>query len=245
MIFANGCFILIDKNLYVVQQISMRHGLKAKNFMTQIYLVRHCESMANRLCSFAGRTDVDISAKGRLQLDCLSEYFKDISIDKVYTSSLKRAYKTAEAINFYHSAPILIDDRFIEMNLGELDGKPVSAMSDEQQRCWNLAPHLFNVAGGESMQEVADRAYGGLCALVADNPGKTIAIATHGGVIRNLMRIIKGYAPAGLKEVDWCDNTGVNHIIADDHGDFFVDFENSTVHLSEEAAATPVSAWTE
>ena len=213
--------------------------------MTQIYLVRHCESMANRLCSFAGRTDVDISAKGRLQLDCLSDYFKDIPIHKVYTSSLKRAYKTAEAINLYHDVPIVIDDRFIEMNLGELDGKPVSCMSDEQQKSWNTAPHLFTVSGGESMQEVADRAYEGLCDLVSKNPQKTIVIATHGGVIRNLMRIIKGYSPTGLKEIDWCDNTGVNHIIAGDDKSFFVDFENSTAHLTSDAAATPVSDWTE
>lgn len=210
--------------------------------MTQIYLVRHCESLSNRYHSFAGRADMDISAKGKLQLECLSEYFKDKKIDKIYTSPLIRARKTAEAINKYHDCEIEIDDAFIEINLGELDGRPVSDMTDEQIFLWNMQPHKFYVKGGETMEQVANRAYEGILRIVRENPNSTVAIASHGCVIRNLMRIFKGFAFTGLNEVDWCDNTGVNLIEAD--GDnFFVETENFIGHLSEDAAAVPITSW--
>ena len=210
--------------------------------MTQIYLVRHCESLSNRYHSFAGRADMDICAKGKLQLECLSEYFKDKRIDKIYTSSLIRARKTAEAINKYHDCEIEIEDAFIEINLGKLDGRPVSDMTDEQIFLWNMQPHNLYVEGGERMEQVADRAYEGILKIVRENPNKTVAIASHGCVIRNLMRIFKGFAFTGLNEVDWCDNTGVNIIVAS--GDsFFIDTENFIGHLSPDAAAVPITSW--
>lgn len=209
--------------------------------MTEIYLVRHCESLSNRLHSFAGRTDVGISAKGKLQLECLSEYFKNIKLHKIYTSPLIRAKKTAEAINKYPRVNITEDPEFIEMNLGALDGKPVTDMNDEQACAWNTDPDSFFVDGGETMREVAARAMKALERVAKENNGRIIAVSSHGGVIRNIIRVIKGFSPRGITEVDWCDNTGVNHIIYD--GGFYLDFENDTSHLSADAAAVPVTDW--
>lgn len=212
--------------------------------MTEIYLVRHCESMANRMFSFAGRTDVDISAKGALQLECLTEYFTDIKIDAVYSSPLKRAYKTAQAVSVPKCLPITVVDDLIEINLGILDGKPVSCMTDEQTYLWNMQPHNFSVEGSETMQQVAERAYAALKIIAENENGKTVFVATHGCVIRNLMRVLHGYAPTGINEIDWCDNCGINHLYYS-AGSFLIDFENRTEHLSEDAAAVPVSEWTE
>ena len=210
--------------------------------LTEIYVVRHCESMGNLLHSFAGHSDVDISPKGELQLKCLAEYFKDIKLDKVYTSPLLRAKKTAEAINKYSGAPIIIEPDFIEINLGVLDGRPVSEMTDEQTGCWLTEPDKFYVEGGETMREVADRVSSALKRVASENPNSKIAIASHGCAIRNLMRVIKGFAPIGIKEVDWCDNTGINYIVYE-NDEFYLEYENYTEHLSSDALAEPVSAW--
>ena len=189
--------------------------------MTKIYVVRHCESMGNLLHSFAGHSDVDISEKGELQLKCLSEYFKDIKLDKVYTSPLLRAKKTAEAINKYSGAPLEIEKDFIEINLGVLDGRPVSEMTDEQTSKWLTDPDKFYVEGGESMREVAERVSAALKRIAEQNPESTIAVASHGCAIRNLIRVLKGFGPNGIKEVDWCDNTGINYIVYE-NGEFYL-----------------------
>lgn len=210
--------------------------------MTKIYVVRHCESMGNLLHSFAGHSDVDVSEKGELQLKCLSEYFKDIKLDRVYTSPLLRAKKTAEAINKYSEAPLEIEKDFIEINLGVLDGRPVSEMSDEQTAKWLTDPDKFYVEGGESMREVAERVSSALKRIAEQNPESTIAVASHGCAIRNLIRVLKGFGPNGIKEVDWCDNTGINYIVYE-NGEFYLEFENDISHLSADALAEPVSAW--
>ena len=209
--------------------------------MTEVYIVRHCESEANVNRSFAGRTDVDISEKGKLQLDCLAEYFKNIKINKIYSSPLIRARKTADAINKYNSAPIIIDERLIEMNLGVLDGKPVDEMTPIQKDTWNNAPHLFSVEKGETMAEVAKRAKEAFFEIIKENQGK-IVISSHGCFIRNLMRILMGLGEEELSLVPWNDNTGITHIIYD--GNIKIDFVNYTNHLSEEAKSKPVSSWT-
>ena len=210
--------------------------------MTEIYLVRHSESEANLVRSFAGRTDVDISIKGKKQLECLAEAFKNIKLDCVYTSSLMRAYKTAEAINKYSGAPVIVDDGFIEMNLGVLDGKPVDNMTEEQKYNWNNQIHLFKVQNGETMYDVRERVEVALNNVAKLNDGKVIAIASHGGVIRNLLAYLKGIETCNLNQVNWCDNTGINHIYYKD-GKFTLDYENNTEHLTPEVSATPVSSW--
>lgn len=74
--------------------------------LTTIYLVRHCEAMGNINRIFQGHTDEEISDNGRLQLEKLAERFRDIHLDALYSSPLKRAYRTAEAVNRYHQLPI-------------------------------------------------------------------------------------------------------------------------------------------
>ena len=212
--------------------------------MTEVYIIRHCESASNKVRSFAGRADVDISEKGKLQLENLGEYFKNICLDKIYTSPLIRAKKTADSINLLGNAEIIIDERLIEISLGVLDGKPVDDMSAIQRDNWNNAPHLFYVEGGETMADVSLRAESAIKDIVENNEGKKIAICSHGCFIRNLMRILLKYTPDEIKNVPWCDNTGVNKITFKSIDDYTIDFINDTTHLSPEAAATPVSSWT-
>ena len=209
--------------------------------MTEIYIVRHCESLTNRTATFAGVLDVDITAKGRQQLDCLSEFFKDIKLDEVVSSPLIRTKKTAEAVNKYSGAPVILDKRIIEMNVGSLEGKPVTDMDDEQARCWNTAPHLFST-DAECMDDVYLRVTEAFSEIVERNNNKTVAIATHGGVVRNIMRFVKGYAPEGLKEIDWGDNAGVYHILYSD-GKYMIDYESRTDFLPDDLLGDAVSDW--
>ena len=55
-----------------------------------------------------------------------------IHLDAVYSSPLKRAYHTAEAVNRYHRLPIHTDGRLMEINGGHWEEKP-----------WEALPELF------------------------------------------------------------------------------------------------------
>ena len=98
--------------------------------MTKVYLVRHCESQGNKERIFQGQHDADISEKGAKQLQFLAERFRDIKLDKIYASRLTRANKTAQAIANIKGMRVEINNAFIEINLGELDGQPFQYIFD-------------------------------------------------------------------------------------------------------------------
>ena len=91
--------------------------------VTRVYLIRHAEAMGNINETFQGRTDENITEKGYKQLAELSKRFKEISIDKIYSSPLIRTRETAKAVNKHHGIDIIYDERLIEINGGVWEGK--------------------------------------------------------------------------------------------------------------------------
>ena len=81
--------------------------------MTRVYIVRHCEAEGNNKRLFQGLTDCDITEMGQKQLDLLCERFSEIHLDKVYTSPLIRARKTAEAVRGNRDIPLISNEDLI------------------------------------------------------------------------------------------------------------------------------------
>lgn len=186
--------------------------------MTELYIVRHCEAVGNVERFFQGVCDTDISECGALQLEKLAERFKNTDIDVIYSSPLKRAYKTAEAINKYHNLPINIHQKLIEINGGEIEGVfwgDFDKTRPELEYKWNMEPHLFHPNGGESMASVYKRSWEAVLEIVESNCGKKIAVTSHGCTIRNIMCHALGKPIEKLNEVQWADNTGVFHLVFD------------------------------
>ena len=96
-----------------------------ENAITRLYLVRHCQSMGNLQNIFQGQHEYDVSPVGEQQLALLSLRFRNIHLDAIYSSPLQRAAKTAEAINVYHNLPITPLDDLMEIDVGELEAKPL------------------------------------------------------------------------------------------------------------------------
>ena len=87
--------------------------------VTTLYLVRHAEAEGNVREFFQGNTDTALTEKGRRQLDCLAERFRDVPLDAVYTSPFQRALQTAEAVNRHHGLPLHQEFALREINGGD------------------------------------------------------------------------------------------------------------------------------
>ena len=61
--------------------------------MITIYLIRHGETLWNKKGRYQGIADVELSEKGILQADKIEDYFRDIKLDAVISSPLKRAVR--------------------------------------------------------------------------------------------------------------------------------------------------------
>lgn len=213
---------------------------------TKLIIVRHCEAEGNKYRTFQGHTDSDISDKGKIQLDLLSVRCRNMHIDALYSSPLKRAYATAEAVNRFHHLPIQIEPGLIEINGGEWEGEKWAQLPDlypEQAHNWNCAPWDFKTEKGESMRQVYDRVWEAVCRIVKANPGKTVCIASHGCAIRNLLCRCMNKPIEELNTVDWVDNTGISIVDFDENMNPHIELLNDASHLSEETSTFATQSW--
>lgn len=213
---------------------------------TRILLVRHCEAEGNVKRIFQGHTDAPISANGGKQLDLLSLRLRNQRIDALYSSPLKRAYQTAQAINQFHHLPIRIKEGLMEIQGGSWEGKPWAdfpVIDPEQSYFWDYEPHRFAPAGGESMRQVYDRVWNALLEIVQENPNSVVCITSHGCAIRNILCRANGFPIERLNEVDWCDNTAVSVIDFDQQLRPSIVVQNDASHLSPEVSTFHKQDW--
>ena len=181
--------------------------------ITTLYLVRHCEAEGNWRRTFQGHTDSEVSDKGRRQLEKLAQRFAPIHLDAVYSSPLKRAVATAQAIDRAAGLPIQLEPDVIEINGGRFEGVPFADLPrlfPVEQEAWERHPEAFVAPGGESMAQVYARMQAAIARIVAAHPGETVAVASHGCAIRNYQCYACGWDLSRLNELGWSDNTAVS-----------------------------------
>lgn len=213
---------------------------------TKIILVRHCEAQGNHERVFQGAIDCDITERGRVQLDALSERFRSVEFDVIYSSPLLRARRTAEAVNRYHGLPMQIESDLREINGGHWEGKKwpdFPKLYPQEARAWNLTPWDFAPEGGESMRQVYGRIRRAVTAIAAKERGRTVAVVSHGCAIRNLLCYAHGWPIERLNEVEWCDNTAVSVLEFDEDGCVNILLENDASHLTEDTSTLAGQEW--
>lgn len=205
--------------------------------MTKIYLVRHCEAIGNVLRIFQGSTDLDISELGAKQLEFLEKRFENIPLDRVLSSPLLRTQKTAKAIIGKKDIEFEIYNDIIELHGGVVEGRPFQEAFNEIEGLadtWNNHPEDFAPQNGEPMRHAYERIWNAVCTVARENKDKTVALSTHGGVLRCLFSRLLNGSIEKLKDTPWCENTAVSLLEFDDNFNCKVVFYNDFSHLPEE-----------
>lgn len=210
--------------------------------VTTLYIVRHCQSAGNLSGRFQGQFDAPVSETGEKQLDLLSLRFRNEHLDAIYSSPLTRAYRTAEAINRFHGLPIQVCQGLSEIDVGEMENMLLTEIGEKYPQVaynWDNAPDLCVFPHGETMAQVYERVTKAICQIVEENPGKTVAVATHGGVIKNLNAWVQYGSIQGLRQSAVFGNTSVSTLVAED-GKFLWKSVNDLSHLPEELRKPPM-----
>jgi broad specificity phosphatase PhoE len=121
-----------------------------------ITFVRHGETAHNADGRLQGRADVELSARGLEQVARLATRLATHEIASVYSSPLRRARQTAIAIAAVVGCEVEIDDRLIELDYGDWDGRPLAEIGPDAWAAWRADPS-FAPPGGESLQVVTAR----------------------------------------------------------------------------------------
>ncbi len=163
--------------------------------MGRLYLIRHGETDSNKDFRFQGQTDIELNDKGRKQAQLLAQHFKDIRLDAVYCSSLKRARCTAQPLAELHGFAVQPVDDIKEIAFGEWEGLSYDEINSKglgQIDEFFKNPALCHVPGGENFSDVAARVEPFFKHCLAEMEKKDIAVVSHGGIIRVLLCLFLG-----------------------------------------------------
>ena len=202
--------------------------------MTELYLIRHAEAEGNVYRRTHGHYDSLLTPMGLRQRDALERRFADIPIDACFSSDLTRACMTAQAICRPKNLPLHRCPEFREVCFGEWEDKPFGYIDHFDMPTmdrFRLDPRSLRLRGGERFEEYTGRFIGKMTGLAREYDGKTIAIFSHGAVLRGVLMELFGHGEGGAVPV--CDNTGVSHLFYED-GAFRADYLNDNSHLPPE-----------
>jgi broad specificity phosphatase PhoE len=153
--------------------------------VTTFLLIRHGETdwLGERL---AGRLpDIHLNAAGREKAEAVAAMLRPVSLEAVFASPLERAVETAEPTARAAGKEIRTDARLQEIDFGGLTGKPFSELRDlEIWRVVHLRPAEVRYPGGESLQDVQDRAVQMIREIAAGGESGIVAMFTHADTIR-------------------------------------------------------------
>ena len=161
---------------------------------TVIYLVRHGQSIGNLNRWILGHTDLDLTDVGYSQAEKCAEYMKEIKVDKIYASDLKRAYNTAMPHAKLRTLTPILTRELRELYFGDWDGVPVSDVSDSEMfiSAWKNNFGTFKSPGGESVRHLASRVYNYILSIASENPGKSLMFVFHAAAIRAFWGRVSG-----------------------------------------------------
>lgn len=117
-------------------------------------------------------------------------------IDDIVASPMDRTKETAEVIAAAQKQRVVFDDDLQEIDFGEWMGKSFSDLGDDEQwKQYNRNRSLNPAPGGEYMLEVQLRAWKALQRIMASRriyPETTVAVVSHGDVVRALLMLFLG-----------------------------------------------------
>lgn len=204
----------------------------------EIYFVRHGQTIWNVEKRFQGLSDSPLTELGITQAKLLDEKLKDIKFDKFYSTSLKRAYDTANYIKGNRKQKVEIFDDFVEISMGDMEGikqEDFKKLYPEQVKNFFFNQLEYNPSsfGGESFLEVRERVIRGLNKFIELNKNyERVLVVSHGATLKTLLHYISGKDISTLSDEAIPKNTSYT-IVKYENGKFeIIDFSN-TSHLKE------------
>lgn len=143
-----------------------------------LIVVRHGRTAHNAAGQLLGRLDPPLDDTGVAQAAAVGRALAGVRVARVVSSPLVRARATAATVADVCGCDVDIDERWIEMDYGTLDGVPITDVGAAVWDRWRQEPD-FSPGGGESLEAVSVRvasACGELEDLAAED---NVVVVTH------------------------------------------------------------------
>lgn len=161
--------------------------------MLQLFFVRHGETEWNVEKRLQGRRNSELTENGVRDAELLGKRLAANDFDAVFVSPSKRTVETAKLIIGERTLPFKTDERLMEIDLGEWEGRTVDEIQQSEPELYHLyqeEPSQFK-GTGETFVDVKNRLEEVLAELEEAYPSGQLLIVTHGVVIKVLQTIFK------------------------------------------------------
>ena len=157
----------------------------------RLILLRHGETESNRQRLALGREDVPLNEKGRRQAGALASSLDGVTVSAVFASPLRRAVETARPLAEARGLDVQVDEDLTEMAVGELEGLTPQELRDRYgdflRQWFSTEAGRLRMPGGESLQDVQDRAWAAIERLRERHPEDTVVVVTHNFTIHAIL----------------------------------------------------------
>ena len=199
-------------NKYIITEIMIKN----------LFIFRHGQTDKNLAQQLQGSgCDDSLNATGEQQAEELAQKVKDLNLEKLYSSSLRRARQTAAKIlAVKDNLPFAVMTDLREGYFGSCEGRDLLELQVERGDFITdfFFPNRSNwhkhFEGGESKQDIFNRAIKCLYKIV-EAPENTVGVVCHAGVISALQ------CGLDLKNVSY-DNCAILHLQFDTETQTFV-----------------------
>jgi broad specificity phosphatase PhoE len=166
----------------------------------RLLLLRHGQSTWNADGRWQGQADVPLSTLGEAQAREAAAKLSAGDFDRLISSHLQRARRTAEILGEALGLAVEIDPELREIDVGEWQGltrDEIRARAPGALADWSDG-RSESTPGGELRADLTERARLALLrAAAASSPGDRVLLVSHGALIRNLDRLL-GLVPQSI-----------------------------------------------
>ena len=201
----------------------------------KLYFVRHGRTVWNQEGRFQGASgDSPLLPESIDILKKLGQYLKDVPFEKIYSSDLPRARKSAEIIQsqLQKSCPLELTPTIREWQLGKLEGLKIAtleAIYPQQIQAFrsNLAKFNTKMFGAESLYSTTQRTIQFIKSL-KESDAEQILIVGHGANLTASLRTLLGYKEPLLRKDGGLANASLTILETKDFENFTLEVWNDT-----------------
>lgn len=151
----------------------------------KLYVIRHGFTDCNKEHKYNCRYDEDINEIGIEQAKEASQKIKNLDIDLMICSPMKRTKHTMEIINV-NKIPVVFDERLMERDGGKLTLTTIDINNPEDYYYTDYYNYYSEnlVEGLETLPELFTRVHSFLDEIKIKHQNKNILLVTHGAVAK-------------------------------------------------------------
>lgn len=151
----------------------------------EIIFIRHAKTEANEKNIWQGDSDLDLSERGKIEIENLKKNSQFLDIDIILSSPKIRAIKTARALIHKQKTKLITLNDLVERHFGDLELQKVDEIEKQQLADWELNTDLNH--GVEKIKDMYFKRVKPFLLSLKNNAelrDKKIAIVSHSWIGR-------------------------------------------------------------